>query len=181
MSEIRAAYRYANSIIGVAAEVNTLDEVYKDFQLAEKLMNDSPEFRGFLKSPVVNSEKKKKVLGEIFKGNVCELTLKFIFLLASKGREGLLAEIVRQFYRLRNERLGILNVKARSAVPFTSHQEKDLTAQLEKVTKKKIQLNTALDASLKGGFTVQHEDTVWDASVRHQLEALRERFTQGTA
>jgi F0F1-type ATP synthase delta subunit len=33
---------------------------------------------------------------------------------------------------------------------------------------------------LKGGFTVQHDDTVWDASVRHQLNRLQEKFAGNT-
>ena len=60
-------------------------------------------------------------------------------------------------------------------------QEKKLIAQLETATKKKIRLTYVTDASLKGGFVVQHDDTVWDASVRRQLEVLRERFVEGTA
>ena len=181
MSEIRAGSRYATAILGVAMETNSLDAVYRDFQSLEKILAGSPEFRVFLKSPVVNTEKKKKVLGEIFKGTVSELTLKFILFLSSKGREGLLPEIVRQFYRLRDDRLGILDVKARTAVPMTKAQEEELIGKLEKATKKKIRLNTLIDAALKGGFTVQHEDTVWDASVRRQLDVLKDRLTQGSA
>ncbi len=180
MSEYRAASRYAAAILGVAQEARKLDEVSRDFQLIEKVTGDSPEFRSFLKSPVVNAEKKKKTLTEIFERKLGELTMKFILLLAAKGREGLLPEIVKQFYRLRDDRLGILNVTARTAVAFTPKQEEELTGQLEKVTKKKIHLKFVVDPTLKGGFTVHHEDTVWDASVRHQLEVLRERLAHGT-
>jgi F-type H+-transporting ATPase subunit delta len=181
MSDIRAGYRYATAILGVAVETNSLDAVHRDFQSMEKVIAGSPEFRAFLKSPVINAEKKKKVLSEIFGRIVSELTSKFILLLASKGRENLLPEIVRQFYRLRDERLGILNVTARSAVPLSKAQEEDLTGRIEKATKKKIRLSTFIDPDLKGGFMVQHDDTVWDASVRHQLDVLRDRLTQGSA
>lgn len=180
MSEYRAASRYAAAMLGVAEESTKLDEVSKDCTYIETLLKNVREFRMFLKSPVVNSEKKKKTLKEIFTGRVTDLMMKFIFLLASKGREGLLPEIIQQFYRLRDARLGILNVTARTAVPLTSHQEKTLVGRLEKVTKKRIRLASIIDPALKGGFIVQHEDTVWDASVRHQLELLRERFSRGT-
>ena len=181
MSEFRAAYRYALAMIGVAQELKKLDEVNKDFEFLEKLINQSDELRLFLKSPVVNAEKKKRLLAEIFQGKVYDGTMKFMILLASKGREGLLPEIIRQFYRLRDERLGILNVTTKTAVKFTEAQEKQLVDQLERVTKKKIRITYLVDPSLKGGFTVQHEDTVWDASVSHQLELLREQLVEGTA
>ena len=176
MSDVRAAYRYATALLQVAEESKKLDEVSRDLSVIEKLTNDSREFRLFLKSPVVNSERKKRAFGEILNGKIGAVTEKFILLLTSKGREQLLPEVVRQFGKLRDLRLGILHVSARTAVAFSPDQEKRLTGQLENATKKKIRLSFVVDPSIKGGFTVQHDDTVWDASVRHQLEVLRERF-----
>ena len=181
MSNIRAGYRYANAIIGVAAETKAIDAVQKDFQMMDAIIRDSADFRAFLKSPVINAEKKKKVLTEIFSKAVSELTMKFIILLASKGREDVLPEIIRQYSRLRDERLGILDVKLEAVVPLTKTQEQEITGRLEKSSKKKVRLTTVLNPSLKGGFTVQAEDRVWDASVRHELEALKERLIQGTS
>jgi len=181
MSEFRAAHRYALALIGVAEEMKKLDEVSRDLASIEKLVNESREFLMFLKSPVVNNEKKKRMMDEIFQGKLNDLTMKFVHLLASKGREALLPEIIKQFYILRDERLGILHVTTRTAVAFKPDQERQLIAQLEAATKKKVRLTYVTDASLKGGFIVQHDDTVWDASVRRQLELLHERFVVGTA
>ena len=179
MSEFRAAYRYALALLGVAEEVKKLDVVSADLAALEKLAKDSREFLMFLKSPVVSSEKKKRMLSEILKGKVSDVTLKFVALLVMKGREGLLPAIIQQFMKLRDERLGILNVTARTAVAFNPEQEKQLIRNIEAATKKKVRLSYVIDDSLKGGFVVQHDDTVWDASVRHQLEVLRERFVEG--
>jgi F-type H+-transporting ATPase subunit delta len=181
MSEFRAAYRYALALIGVAEEIKRLDEVSRDLASIENLAKESREFLVFLKSPIVNSEKKKRMLNEIFLGKLGDLTMKFVQLLAAKGREALLPEIIKQFYALRDEHLGILHVRARAAVALKPDQERQLIAQLEAVTKKNVRLTCVTDASLKGGFIVQHDDTVWDASVRRQLEVLRERFVEGTA
>ena len=106
--------------------------------------------------------------------------MKFVLLVAAKKKEGQLAGIIREYYRLKDELQGILNVKVTSAVPFTAVQEKDIIARMEAMTKMKVRLVTSIDADLKGGFTVQKEDTVWDASLRHQLDALRERFMEGS-
>lgn len=181
MSNSKAASRYALAFIGVAEEQKSLDAVGKDVLALEELLRASKEFSAFLKSPIVNKEKKKKVLAEILQKSVGEMTMKFVLILAAKGREELLPEILRQFNRLRDERQGILNVSARTAVKFTEAQERTLVGQIERATNKKVRISYALDPSLKGGFLVQHEDTVWDASVAHQLELLRERFATGTA
>ena len=180
MSKFRAAYRYALAVISVAEEQKKLDEMNSDFQFLEGNINQSRDMLLFLKSPVVNSERKKRILSELFQGTVGDVTMKFLNLLASKGREGLLPEIIQQFYRLRDQHLDILNVTARTAVKFSDAQEHQLIGQLERVTKKKIRIGFVVDPSLKGGFTVQYDDTVWDASVRHQLELLLEQFVEVT-
>ena len=181
MKESRASYRYALALLAVSEEAGQLEEVFRNLQFLEKLMKESREFYQFLKSPVISAQRKKTIASGILEGHVSAITLKFVILLVAKNREGILQDIVIQFYRLRDERLGILNVTTRSAIAFSDAQGQDLSRQLEHVTKKKVRITYILDPSLKGGFTVQHDDTVWDASVRHQLKVLRQRFVEGKA
>ena len=176
----RAANRYALAIFGIAEEFKKIDEVNKDFEYLEKLIKETHEFHVFLKSPIVNNEKKKKVLTEVMAGKINDLVKKFVLLLASKGREALLLEIIQQYYALRDARLGILDVFIRTTVDFSDDQRKLLVQKLELATKKKIKSQYIKDPTLKGGFTVQYQDTVWDASIKHQLEVLEQRFLTGT-
>ncbi len=179
MSDVRAAVRYAQALLAVAEETRKLDAVSSDLEGIRALIAQVREFAVFLKSPVINIEKKKRVLTQLFKGRLDVLTSNFIHLLASKGRERLLPEIIGEFYRLRDEHLGIITVTAKSAVRLTPGEERELVTQLEKATRKKVTMTAVIDPSLVGGFTVQHEDTVWDASVRHELEVLRRRLIEG--
>lgn len=176
MSEFRAAHRYATALLGVAGERNLLEPVGKDLEGINSLIKQSTDFALFLKSPVVNTEKKKSVLSKIFAGKIEDLTLKFILLLASKGREGLLPAIIDRFSRLRDDRMGVIRASVRSAIPLGEAQQKELTRQLEQSTAKKVRLSLHTDPTLRGGFTVQYDDTVWDASIRHQLERLKQKF-----
>ena len=180
MSESRAAYRYALALLGLAEELKQLDAVSRDFEFLAALVKQSREFFLFLKSPVVNKQKKRTVLTGIVKGRVSEMTSKFLGLITAKGRETILPEIILQFTALRDKRLGILNVDVKSAVSLTPEQERLLVAELSRATKKNIKLRQMKDASVIGGFTAQYEDTVWDASVRHQLELMRERLLEGS-
>ncbi|HUL44191.1 MAG TPA: ATP synthase F1 subunit delta [Bacteroidota bacterium] len=179
MSNIRAAERYASAALSVAEELKSVDEVSNDFAFIEKMHREIPDFRIFLKSPVVNKEKKARVFAQLLGGKVSLFTEKFVLLLASKGRENILPEIIRQFYDQRDKQRGILHVRARVAVKFSDAQHRALVHQIETATKKTPRIEYVLDPSLKGGFIVQHEDTVWDASVRHQLDILRRRFAEG--
>jgi len=177
MMQSRAAYRYALSLLSVAGETGRIDTVSNDIAMIEKMIGTSPDFALFLKTPVISTMKKKGVLEIILRDRVDPLTMNFLRLLATKKRESVLPEIIRQFYRLRDERLGILDVTARTAVPFTKNQEDDLVKRINRVTNKKVRIHFIEDPSLKGGFTIQYDDTVWDASVRRQLESLRQKFS----
>jgi len=180
MTHNRAATRYAAALLGVAVERNELDAVAKDVDVLVQTIAGSPDFATFLRSPVISKEKKKKALREVLAGRTGETVAAFCLLLASKAREMLLPQILREFLKLRDERLGIMNVTARSAAEFSPEQKARLGERIGAATGKKVRLNVERDPSLIGGFTVQYEDTVWDASVSRQLELLGKRLVSGT-
>ncbi len=179
MKNTRAAYRYALAILGVAEESKQLDAVSTDFDFMDGVIQSSREFQLFLKSPVITTEKKKVVLGEIFKDKVSQITNLFIQLCATKGREDILPEIIQQFKKLRDSRLGLLKAEVRIATQMSNEQQQLLIEQLNKRTGKSVRLDIKQDPSILGGFTVQYEDTVLDGSVRHQLEVLAGHFASG--
>jgi len=181
MVESRAAYRYALALIGLAEEMKQLDDVSKDIHDLERLIRSSRELVLFFKSPVITREKKKTVLTELFKGKVSEVMFQFIKLLAAKNREALLPEIIVQYNKLLDQKRGIIPVIVRTASSFSKEQERQLVERLQAMTKKTPRIEFVQDASLIGGFAVQYDDTVWDGSVRHQLEVLKKRLVHGTS
>ncbi len=179
MTNTRAAYRYALALLGVAEETKQLEAVSNDFAMMDAVINQTREFLLFLKSPVINKEKKKRVLDDVFKDKVSTTTSLFLRLMTTKNRENILPEIIQQFNKLRDERLGILNTEVRAAVALSNEQQQAIIEQLKKRTGKNIRLKMKQDSSVIGGFMVQYEDTVVDGSVRRQLEVLAERFASG--
>jgi len=180
MHGMRAAYRYALALFSVAEDLKKLDEVTKDLEYLVKLIAVR-EFCLFLTSPVIKTEKKKRTLSNILQGKMSDITMRFILLLTSRGREALLPDVIPQYLALQDKRLGILRVTARTAVKFTQEEERQLVQQLERVTKKQILLTSVLDPSLRGGFLIRYGDTVWDASVKRQLERFKQQWIEGTA
>ena len=176
MSESRAAYRYALSLLEVAEEFKQLEGASADLDNLAVLLKDSAEFRRFLRSPLIRTEKKKVVLQELFEGKTSDVTYHFLRLLVAKNREMILPEIIVQFKRLRDERLGILEVTVQSAAPLDERQKKELIAHLEGVTKKRVRMTAVIEASLIGGIALRYGDTVWDGSIRRQLDSLRRRL-----
>jgi F-type H+-transporting ATPase subunit delta len=179
MSEYRAAHRYALALIGLAEGRKEVEEVGKDLRHLDRLISGSRDFRLFLQSPVVNARKKRQILDGLLRGRIGEPILLFLFFLASRRREGLLPEIIVDFFRLLDERTGIVDATASVAVPLSPPQEQRLVARLEQATGKKVRIRYVVDRSLKAGFMVRIDDTVWDASVRHELDHLRRTFAAG--
>src|SRR5579862_2172536 len=114
MADSRAALRYARALLGTAQELKQLDAVNTDVLLIDGLLKGSREFRLFMQSPVINTQRKKSVFTEVLKGNVSELMFSFLILLASKKREMIVPEIIEQFKIQYDELRGIMNVTLRS-------------------------------------------------------------------
>ena len=176
MKNLRVANRYAAALMTAAGGDTAVERTAKDLDTIAAVMSSSPDFRRMVVSPVVSPAKKTAVFREIFGARVSEGTMDFLAMVIHKHREPHLAEIIEQFGVLRDDRLGIVTVEVTSAMALTAAEEKDLLARLERYTKKKVRVRVAVDAAIKGGLVVRIGDTVLDASIRRQLELLRERF-----
>ncbi len=181
MTKSRAARRYAMALMDVAAERHTVDAVAGDLETVEQTIRGSRELQLLIASPVVTPGKKKSVFHALFAERVGKDVLTFLDLLFVKHRENLLPAIVQQYASLRDERAGVVNVDVTTAAELAVPQQERLRAVLERYTGKTVRIRAAIDRSLKGGVRVQIGDTVLDASVRRQLELLRNAFLEGTS
>ncbi len=180
MSTSRVAKRYAEALLDLLNEEKKAETVIRDLALVQQTINDSHELSRLLKSPIVSKQKKSEVVAEIFSKKIGATVQQYLALVISKGRDYVLDEILEQFFLLRDEQLGIVNVEVQSAVEFSSKQEKELMNHLETFTKKKVRMTFSIDVSLKGGFVARVGDTMVDGSLRHQLDLLRSRLKDGT-
>lgn len=179
MSNIRVSIRYAEALMTSAEEQKLFDRIVDDVELIDGMIHDSREFLLFLKNPVVDRAKKWTVLEELFGKKLHSLTMGFLRLLAEKGREEILPDFCTRFFDLRDERLGIVNVSIRAATELSKDQQKSIQKRFEELTKKSVRLAVNVDQDLKGGFLARVGDTVFDGSVKRQLELLRKRFIEG--
>jgi F-type H+-transporting ATPase subunit delta len=102
--------------------------------------------------------------------------MNFINFVVDKRREQILHSIAARFLELRDEYLGIASADVITAYQFTDQQKEILKSRLEKILNKKVKLNFTIDNKLIGGFIAKIGDTLYDASMLHQLELLRKQF-----
>lgn len=178
MSVTRIAARYAKSLLDLAQEQGKLDTILGDIQ-AFKGATEQRDFFLLLKSPIVNPDKKGKILQEIFGGKFDELSMAFINIVLRKGREGYLPDIAKEFLVQYNALNKISTVKLTTAAPVTEASLAAIKTQLQGSSKtaSNIEIETAVDPELIGGFVIEFDDKLYDASVAHKLAQLKKGFS----
>ena len=180
MSNLRVAKRYASALMALTAEAKNPEAMAADLLTVQSAISSSRELRMVLASPVISKEKKKAVVAAIFRKKIGDAVQQYLASIVEKRRESVLQEILAQYFLLRDEQMGIISVDVRSAVEFSPAQEQSLTRHLEGITKKNVRASFSLDKMLKGGFIAKVGDTMFDGSVRRQLELLRSRLKNGS-
>ncbi len=181
MNESKVSNRYANSLLSSASEEGKLDSIAKDMELIYSTIKANSSLGKALSSPIVRSQIKVSILEEIFKKKVSKETMNFLKFVVEKNREDLLENIAKKFLDLRDQKLGVVNVDVRSAVELSETQKKKLRENFEKLLNKKVRFSFVIDESVIGGFIAKAGDTVYDASLSHQLEILKKQFLKGGA
>ncbi len=179
MSAYRVARRYAEAALELAEEQKQGERLAADLEMVWKAIKESHEFLALLKSPVISQEKKWAVVTDVFKPRVSPLTFDFLNMILAKKRENVLEDIISEFFKLRDDWLGIVNLEVRAATELSMGQQQIIVKRFEEITRKKIRVAFSIDRELKGGFVARVGDTVYDGSVQRQLELLRERFAEG--
>jgi F-type H+-transporting ATPase subunit delta len=175
----KAARRYSTALYEVAEEMKLLDETERDFSEIKKLIEGSREFRLFLQSPIISRWKKRQILSKILEDRLNKLSLRFIDLISSKNRETILYDISRDYLELLNERRGIIEAEIKTVIEIPDKEKKALVEKLKRYTGKEIKPVFKVDKDIKGGFVAQIKDTIIDASIKRQLELLREQLNKG--
>lgn len=122
----KAAKRYAYAYHETAIENNILEAAKDDVKLISDTLESSKDLRLFLKSPLVNKDKKQAALLEIFDKKVQPLTLRLMKILTDKSRESLLDMILKHFMDYYNVHHGIIEVGITSAFELDKEQISDL-------------------------------------------------------
>jgi F-type H+-transporting ATPase subunit delta len=177
MQNPRLAGRYAKSIIDLATEKGQLDVVYNDMLFLQGICKSSREFVALLKSPIIKGDKKQQILNVVTKDQVGVLTASFNELMVSKGREEYLPEIVNAFIDMYNGIKGIHKVKLTTAQPVSEELKQSIVNKFAATTTlQHIELEAVVNEALVGGFVLEFNNTLIDASILRDLKDVKKQF-----
>jgi len=177
MQNPRLADRYAKSLVDLAQEKNQLETVYADMKYLQAVCKQSREFTNLLRSPVINSDIKEKIVSAVISKNVGELSAGFIHLLVKKGRESILPEIAFSVIEHYNEIKGIHIVKLTTATEASEALKTSVINKIKADTPfQLIELETVVNEKLIGGFQLEYNGNLVDASIARDLRDIQKQF-----
>ena len=170
--------RYARALADVAGPQGDYRAVERELADFSASYHASAELREVFETPAVNLEGKIKVLDAVLgRMGASRITSNFLRVLAGHFRMPLLDEIREAFAKIVNDRLGIVEVHVFSAAELSEETQKALHARFQQVTQKQVEMDFQLRENLLGGILARVRSTVYDGSVRGQLDRIREKLT----
>ena len=173
---IPAAREYAEAMIAIGRERDTLTTIYAALMALRDLYDDR-EFRAFFTSPRVDPDEKFRILRKAFGDQFSLPILGLVHVLIRKRRELLLDNIADQFERFQDLAEGKVHVYLTSARPVEDEIRKRIETIAEKDHGKTAVLHETVDPKLIGGMILRVGDLMVDGSIRRKLEVLRKNLT----
>jgi F-type H+-transporting ATPase subunit delta len=170
--------RYAKALIELSNEKQITDAVYADMLEMQNLLFESYELRSFLRTPQIDDKTKSRLIDKLFAEHFQEITVKFFTLLIRKGRSKFVIYIVHQFVELYREQNGIVSALIKTAVPMSDGMKQQIIEKVRQATgKNQIELTEHIDKHLLGGFILYYDGNCYDASIKHNLDKIRNILT----
>ncbi len=173
------AQRYARALVDVAVEQGKAEEARRELAAFAEMARASADLRNLLASPAVPKGKKHAVIDAISaRAGMGKAVRNLLFVLVDNRRTGMLPQIVEAFEAQLLERLGVRRAQVTTSQELSAAEKMDLKKALERLTGKRVQADYTLDPSMIGGAVVRIGSTVYDGSVREQLNRLRASLGQ---
>lgn len=164
---------YADAFLQLSQSSGDTETVITQARELLNLWQASPELREAMASPVLEPEAKKKVLVALFGQDLSPTFLNLLKLLADRRRIGVLDAVLERLLELYREQNGIALATITAATPLSEAQQAQLTDKVKTVAgTDKVEIATAVDPSLIGGFVLRVGSKVIDASLLGQVRRL---------
>lgn len=151
--------------------------VSSELESIGSLLGESSDLRTVWDSPSVASDQKLGLLDALAKKlGVLREVRNFLAVLISNRRIHAYREIAKNAIEQINERLGFADAEIVSVRELGAEERRRLEDQVTKVTGKRLRVRYALDPKLMGGVVVKVGSTIYDGSVRGQLQRMKEQL-----
>jgi F-type H+-transporting ATPase subunit delta len=176
MSVLSLRYAHAFASVATACHLDTAaaEQQLRDFS---GTFAGSRELREVLMNPSIAREQKLKVLDAIAgRIGMFPQVRNFVAVIMEHQRLNLLDEILAEYHAVADEQSNTAEAEITSAKPLNDQDRAELEAQVSKLAGGRIRTTYRQDATLLGGAVVRLGSTVYDGSIRTQLQQLKQRL-----
>ena len=177
MQGTKVASRYAKSLIDLSLERGELEAVYADMKNVHQACKENRDLVLMLRSPIIKSDKKEKVLNAVFK-SMSKITREFIDIIVRKRREYALEAIAESFVLQYRNHKKILTAVITTAFGLDETLRKRVLDIVKKSANSEVELVEKVDKDIIGGFIIQVGDKQDDTSIRTKIMKLNRVFKE---
>lgn len=143
-----------------------------------RMVAESLDLRRVWENPAVPVEQKRHLLDAIVRSEGIEKPVRnLVAVLIDHRRIPALSQIAEQLEKELDARLGFAEAQISSARELGDTEKRSLETQVEKLTGKKVRAHFEHDASLLGGAVIRVGSTIFDGSVKGQLEKIKDAIS----
>lgn len=177
MASVTSTYARAFADVVFDGRLNA-EQLLRETQSVASLVASSKDLREVWESPAIPAEQKRRVLDAIVsREEISRPVRNFVAVLIDHRRIPFLDAIVKQFEVELNTRLGFAEAEITSARQLADKERRTLESEVEKMVGKKIRARYTQDPSVLGGAIVKVGSTIYDGSVKGQLERIKEALS----
>jgi F-type H+-transporting ATPase subunit delta len=177
MASVASTYARAFADVVLSSHLDA-DASIAELRTIATLLAESSELRRVWENPAIPVEQKRRVLDVIVaRDGISKQVRNLVAVLIDHWRVHFLEPIIAQLEKELDARLGFAEAEITSARPLGDAEKREFEAQAGKLTGKKVRARYEQDASLLGGAVVRLGSTIYDGSVKGQLERLKEAIS----
>jgi F-type H+-transporting ATPase subunit delta len=177
MSVAMVARRYATALADVVLERGEAREVQDELNAWEALLQANANLREVFANPTIALDQKRGVLNKLIEAaKPRATTANFLKVLLQNQRVTELGEINSRFAQILDERAGMIAATVTTARPVPEDAQQKLHDTLAGLTGKKVRIDFTTDTEMIGGMVTRIGSTVYDGSVRSQLQQIKEKM-----
>jgi F-type H+-transporting ATPase subunit delta len=172
---------YAEALFAIARERSARDQTVDELAEFQTLVQESPDIKRFLTTPVLEPSVKVQLLRQAIEGRLSEVVCDFLCLLVEKRRATALPSIVEALRALADEHAGRARVSVQTATPLPDPLRFEIESLLQEGLRKQIALEPEIEPALMGGAVITIGDKVYDGSIRTRLTRFRKQIMRSGA
>ena len=180
MKDRKLATRYARALLSTLPDADEAKSASEFLTALADAMERSPDLRDVLVNPAYQHSQRQAVLDAVADDkNVQPRVKSFLRVVNDHGRTDHLPAIAEIFHEVLEEAQGIVPVTVETAMSMSADQEASTITTLERVTGRRVRLTVSVDPGIIGGAVARVGSTVYDGSLKTQLNLLRRRMSGG--